>query len=142
MAMTIDVEDLGGTPSVTVVSLDGELDASNYERVIAAVSDAYAKGARGLVFDMSKLSFMASSGLFALHSAVRIMRGETPPDPEMGWGALHQMSQDHEAPAAANVRLAGAQDAIARVLDRTGMTQLFGVDATRTEAISALAGAD
>ena len=105
MAMTIDVEHLGGSPSVTVVALDGELDASNYERVIEVVRDAYEHGARGLVLDLASLSFMASSGLFALHSAVRIMRGETPPDPEMGWGALHEMSHDHDAHAA-DVRLA------------------------------------
>lgn len=140
MAMTIDVEHLGGSPFVTVVALDGELDASNYEQVIEVVRDAYAHGARGLVIDLAKLTYMASSGLFALHSAVRIMRGETPPDPEMGWGALHQMSQDHGAPAA-NVRLAAAQDAIARVLERTGMTSLFGIDASRADAIGALHGA-
>lgn len=139
MAITIDVEHLGGSPSVSVVALDGELDASNYERVIEVVRDAYANGARGLVLDIAKLTFMASSGLFALHSAVRIMRGETPPDPEMGWGALHQMSHDHDAPAS-NVRIAGAQDAIARVLERTGMTSLFGIDASRADAISALQG--
>jgi anti-anti-sigma factor len=139
MAMTIDVEDLGGSPSVAVVALDGELDASNYERVIEVVREAYARGARGLVLDLSGLTFMASSGLFALHAAVRIMRGETPPDPEMGWGALHEMSQDHDAPAA-NVRIAGAQDAIARVLERTGMTQLFGIDPTRADAVAALGG--
>jgi anti-anti-sigma factor len=139
MAMTIDVEDMGETPSVTVVALDGELDASNYERVIEVVRDAYARGARGLVFDLAGLSFMASSGLFALHSAVRIMRGETPPDPEMGWGALHQMSQDHDSPTS-NVRLAAAQEPIARVLERTGMTQLFGVDATRADAVAACGG--
>ena len=73
---------------------------------------------------------MASSGLFALHSALRIMRGETPPDPEMGWSALHQVAQDHESEAS-RVRLAAPQEAIARVLERTGMTSLFGVDATR-----------
>ncbi len=140
MAMTIDVEHLGGSPSVTVVALDGELDASNYEQVIEVVRDAYARGARGLVFDLSKLSFMASSGLFALHSAVRIMRGETPPDPEMGWGALHEMSQDHDT-SAANVRLAAAQESIARVLERTGMSGLFGVDASRADAVAALQGA-
>ena len=54
----------------------------------------------------------------------------------MGWGALHEMSHDHDAPAA-NVRLAAAQDAIARVLDRTGMASLFGLDASRADAISA-----
>jgi anti-anti-sigma factor len=140
MAMTIDVEDLGGSPAVTVVALDGELDASNYERVIGAVRDAWDRGARGLVLDLSKLSFMASSGLFALHSAFRIMRGETPPDPEAGWGALHEMSRDHEG-GAANVRLAAPQEAIGRVLERTGMAQLFAIDADRDAAVAALQGA-
>ncbi|MBI2781425.1 MAG: STAS domain-containing protein [Chloroflexi bacterium] len=140
MAMTIDVEHLGGSPAVSVVGLDGELDASNFEQVIEIVRDAYARGTRGLVLDLSKLSFMASSGLFALHSALRIMRGETPPDPEMGWGALHQVAGDHES-GAANVRLAAAQEAIARVLERTGMTQLFGIDASRADAVAALQGA-
>jgi anti-anti-sigma factor len=140
MAMTIDVEHLGGSPSISVVALDGELDASNYEQVIEVVKDAYARGARGLVLDLAHLTFMASSGLFALHSALRIMRGETPPDPEAGWGALHEMSQDHEG-SAGNVRIAAPQDAIARVLDRTGMTGLFGMDASRADAIAALQGA-
>jgi anti-anti-sigma regulatory factor len=104
------------------------------------VRDAYARGARGLVFDFSRLTFMASSGLFALHSAVRILRGETPPDAEMGWGALHEMAHDHDA-TGANVRIAAPQDAIARVLERTGMTTLFGIDASRADAVAALQGA-
>jgi len=140
VAMTIDVERLGGTPPVTVVALAGELDASNYEQVIDVVRTAYAEGSRGLVLDLSDLTFMASSGLFAMHSAVRIMRGETPPDPEEGWGALHQMAQDHDAPDS-NVRLAAAQEPIARVLDRTGMLRLFALDATRADAVAAIQGA-
>jgi len=135
--MTIDVERLGGNPPVTVVALAGELDASNYEQVIDVVRNAYAAGSRGLVLDLEQLTFMASSGLFAMHSAVRIMRGETPPDPEAGWGALHQMAQDNDAQAS-NVRLAAAQEPIARVLDRTGMLRLFALDATRAEAVSAI----
>jgi anti-anti-sigma regulatory factor len=138
--MTIDVERLGGTPPVTVVALTGELDASNYEQVIDVARDAYADGSRGLVLDLSQLTFMASSGLFALHSAVRIMRGETPPDPEEGWGALHQMAQDEDSKAS-NVRLAAAQDPIARVLDRTGMLRLFALDGSREEAVAAIQGA-
>ena len=139
MAMTIGVEHLGGSPSVSVVALDGELDASNYEQVIGVVRDAYAHGARALVLDVAGLTFMASSGLFALHSALRIMRGETPPDPEMGWGALHEVSRDHDT-SVANVRLAGAREAITRVLDRTGMSSLFGMDASRDDAVAALRG--
>jgi anti-anti-sigma factor len=140
MAMTIGVDRVEGDPPVAVVTLDGELDASNYEGVIDAVHQAYAEGARGLVFDLAGLTFMASSGLFALHSAVRIMRGDSPPDPAGGWGALHEMSSDHEGEGG-SVRIAGAQEAIARVLDRTGMTRLFGMSASRDEAVSALQGA-
>ncbi len=140
MAMTIDVEKLGGNPPVTVIALTGELDASNYEQVIDIVRDAYADGSRGLVLDLEQLTFMASSGLFALHSAVRIMRGETPPDPEEGWGALHQMAQDPDAQAS-NVRLAAAQEPIARVLDRTGMLRLFPLDDSRAVAIAVIQGA-
>ena len=140
MAMTIDVEHLGGSPAVSVIALDGELDASNYEQVIDIVKDAYARGTRGLVLDFSKLTFMASSGLFALHSALRIMRGEAPPDPEAGWGALHEMSHDHEG-SAANVRIAAPQEAIARVLERTGMAGLFPVDGDRAASVAALQGA-
>ena len=140
MAMTIDVESVGGSPSVTVVTLDGELDASNYEGLIAVVQQAYADGARGLVLDLANLRFMASSGLFALHSAVRIMNGETPPDPESGWGALHEMERDHDS-TFGNVRLAAAQEPIARVLERTGMASLVGIDPSRDAAIAALRGA-
>jgi anti-anti-sigma factor len=140
MALSIQVEQLAGTPAVAVVDLDGELDASNFEQVIAAVRDAYAAGARGLVLDLEGLAFMASSGLFALHAAVRIMRGETPPDPEAGWGALHEMAGDHDV-AARNVRLAAVQGPIARVLERTHMTELVGVDGSRSAAIAALRGA-
>ena len=140
MAMTIDVEHLGGSPAVSVIELDGELDASNYQQVIEIVRDAYARGTRGLVLDFSKLSFMASSGLFALHSAYRIMRGETPPDPESGWGALHEMARDHEGDAA-DVRIAAPQEAIARVLERTGMGQLFPIDPDRATSVAALQGA-
>jgi len=137
MALTIGVDRVEGDPPVAVLTLDGELDASNYEQVIDAVRDAYGAGARGLVIDLASLSFMASSGLFALHSAVRIMRGETPPDPEAGWGALHEMSNDS---GGENVRLAAAQAPIARVLDRTGMTRLFGMDDSRDAAVAALRG--
>jgi len=140
VAMTIVVERLDGNPPVTVMALAGELDASNYEQVIDVARNAYADGSRGLVLDLEHLTFMASSGLFALHSAVRIMRGETPPDAEEGWGALHQMAQDHDAQAS-SVRLAAAQEPIARVLERTGMLRLFALDGTRAEAVAALQGA-
>ncbi len=136
MPMTIESEDVAGARPVAVLALAGELDASNYERLIEAAQAAYGRGARGLVLDMSGLTFMASSGLVALYSAVRIMRGDEPPDPESGWGALHELA--NEEATARNVRLAAVQPPVERVLDRTGLRRLFELDAGAGDAIAAL----
>src|SRR3954470_24900985 len=95
-AMALSIESIGadGAPGTTVLALTGELDASNYERLIEAARAARAGGATSLVLDLGGLTFMASSGLVALYSAVRIMAGEEPPDPEMGWGTIHSMEDD------------------------------------------------
>jgi anti-anti-sigma factor len=138
MAMTIEVADVAGGRPLAVLTLAGELDASNFERLIDTVQAAYGRGARGLVFDMTGLTFMASSGLVALYSAVRIMRGDAPPDLEPGWGALHELA--NEESTARNVRLAGVQPSVERVLDRTGLRRLFELDASAEDAVAALQG--
>jgi serine/threonine-protein kinase RsbW len=139
MALTIESVDSGAGPQVAVLALAGELDASNYESLIDRVAAAHAAGARALVLDLGGLTFMASSGLVALYSAVRIMRGEAPPDPDAGWGAIHAMEDDPDA-ASSGVRLASVQPAVDRVLERTGLKRLFNVDASWNAAVAALAG--
>lgn len=138
MPMTMAVDHRDGPGQIAVISLAGELDASNYEALIATVDQAYAAGARGLVLDLSELTFMASSGLVALYSAARIFRGEGAPDTDAGWQVFHDMQDAGEV---ATVRLAAPQDAIKRVLDRTGLSRLFAADATTEAAVAALQGA-
>jgi anti-sigma B factor antagonist len=60
------VED--GTP---VVSLSGELDLTNAEHVRSVISDALSGQTARLVFDMSGVQFMDSSGIALLASAIR-----------------------------------------------------------------------
>ena len=139
MGMTTVVEQVAGTPPIAVLTLAGELDASNFEGLVDNVAKAYAAGSRGLVLDLTGLTFMASSGLVALYSAERIMRGDPPPDPDAGWQTIHEM-EDEDA-VAANVRLAGVQEPIRRILDRTGLSRLFPMDVDRAAAIAALRGA-
>ena len=139
MSLSIETVQSGAGGGVAVLALAGELDASNYESLIARAAEAYDGGARHLVLDLGGLTFMASSGLVALYSAVRIMRGEAPPDPEGGWGAIHEMEEDSDRASDA-VRLATVQPAVARVLDRTGLTRLFHVDPSRDDAVAAFGG--
>ena len=91
-----------------------------------------------VLLDLTELTFLASSGLVALSSIVRIMHGEPPIDPEAGWGALHELGHDVAGGATqTEVQLAGPQPAVERVLQRTGLDRLFHIHADRATAIAA-----
>ncbi len=126
------------SPTVAVIGLEGELDASNFAELIATGRRLYVGGARVLVLDLAGLTFMASSGIVALHSLARVFQGHEPPDLEAGWQAIHDIGADVEGGASLDhVRLVAPGPAVDRVLDRTGLKRLMPVFAT-TEA--ALAG--
>lgn len=138
--MEIGTERLDGG-AVAVVTLTGELDASNFEDLIETARTAAADGARQLVVDLSGLSYMGSSGLVALHSAAMLMRGEEPPSPESGWAAFHHAADEVSAPPDREpLALVAPQPAVRRVLDRSGMARIFPVHADRETAITALQG--
>ena len=131
MSMQTTIEQVEGAVPITILALDGELDASNYQ-VIDTVRRLYDEGTRQLIIDLAGLRFMASSGLVALHSIVQIMHGEEPLDPEGGWGAL-TASVATSRPRSDG----GLQPAVERVLTRTGLDRMFIVHADRFTAIDA-----
>jgi anti-sigma B factor antagonist len=57
-----------GTP---VISLSGELDLTNAERVRSVIGDTLSRETERLVFEMSGVEFMDSSGIALLASTVR-----------------------------------------------------------------------
>jgi anti-anti-sigma factor len=138
MAMQTTVERVEGRVPVTVMALAGELDASNYLRLVDDVRPLYAAGARHLLLDLSDLTFIASSGLVALYSIVTLMQGEEPPDPEYGWSALHAMGRGvEEGGVQTAVRLCAVQPAVGEVLQRTGLDGLFHTHPDRETALAA-----
>jgi anti-anti-sigma factor len=137
MALTTTTEEVSGRVPITVLALDGELDAANFERVIDDVRSLYDNGTRNLLIDLSGLSFLASSGLVALHAIVRLLHGEPPPDLESGWDALHSLGLDvSSGTSQAEVQLCGPQSGVARVLSRTGLDRLFRIHPDRATAIA------
>jgi anti-anti-sigma regulatory factor len=125
------------TPDVAVVGLTGELDGSNFEQVIDAGRAARDGGARRIVIDLSGLTYMGSSGLVAIHSIALLLRGQEPTSPEDGWQALHDLSTAASTDSDVGVVLAGLPPSIERVLDRSGMLDLFPVHADRVAAVAA-----
>ena len=138
MALDTTVEQHDGDPPLTIVALSGELDASNFNALVDEVSGLYAGGTRRLLLDLTDLRFMASSGLVALHSIVRILHGETPDDMESGWGSFHTVGHDVAGGGTqTEVQLCGPQPAVQRVLDRTGLSRLFVIHPDRATALAA-----
>ena len=124
-------------PDVAVIALSGELDGSNFERVIDAGRDAIAAGARRVVLDLGGLTYMGSSGLVAIHSIALLSRGREPVSTENGWQAIHDIGSEAADEGDATVHLAAAGPSVNRVLERSGMTSLFPVHASRADAIAA-----
>ena len=138
MALETTVERIEGDTPITVVSLDGELDASNFNELIETTRGLYEAGTRNLLLDLTDLRFMASSGLVALHSILRLIHGEAPPDPEAGWGALHSLGLDVTGgETQVEVQLCSPQPSVERVLTRTGLTRLFRIHPDRATALAA-----
>ena len=135
MALETTIEQVDARVPLTVIALDGELDASNFESLVETVRQQYDAGTRALLLDLTDLTFMASSGLVALHSIVRIMHGEPPVDPEAGWSALHATASSGSQ---REVQLCAPQPAVERVLARTGLDRLFVVHPDRSSAIGAI----
>ena len=118
--------------------LDGELDGANFERVIAATRQLRDGGAKTLVIDLAGLTYMASAGLVALHSAAILMAGGEPPDPEGGWDTLLGFGGDGTGDRLREgLKLAGATPQVDRVLDRTGIRSLFDLHPDTASALTA-----
>ena len=141
MALDTTVEQVDGDPPMTVLALDGrarrvELRGPRRDRSRALYDGGDPAPARWTSTD---LRFMASSGLVALHSIVRIMHGEAPDDLEAGWGALHdgrprrgRRRRPDRGPA-----VRPRSRAVQRVLDRTGLARLFVIHPDRATALAA-----
>jgi anti-anti-sigma regulatory factor len=125
--MLITTTEAQGKVPVTILHVQGEIDASTYERLIAKASEAYNAGARDLLLDLSEVPFMGSSGLVALHSVAVLMRGERPPDPEGGWGALRSFDREREGGLQEHVKLLNPQPRVERVVKMAGFDQFFEI---------------
>lgn len=115
------------SPKIVILNLDGELDASNYLDVIERVRQLYGEGARHLVIDLSDLKFLSSSGLVSLHSAALIMRGDEPPNPELGWSAFHSIASDVEQGFETCCTLVNPQGRVRKTLEMTGFNTFLQI---------------
>ena len=138
--MNLTVEDVEGRVPVTVVRLDGDLDASNYEALIEKGAELYGGGCRNLLLDMRGVPYMGSSGLVALHSIALILSGQEPPNPDDGWDAHHAISRSVEGGQQQHLKVLVTSEpdsAVRRVFERTGMDRFIQVLTDEPAALAA-----
>lgn len=132
--LTITIDQVSDRVPVAVMKLEGELDAASYLDVIAKARELSEQGTRHILLDLGGLTYMGSSGLFALHSVAMLLRGQEPPDPEDGWSAIHTAAMS-ESETVESVKLLDPQPQVDRVLERTGLKRFFETYTDRAAAI-------
>ena len=120
---------------VAIMRLEGELDQSNYLDVVNRARELADAGTLNLLLDLSDLSYMGSSGIFALRSIAIVLSGETPPDPEGGWGAVHEL--EGRSADTSRLKILNPQPPVDRVLERTGLKRYFETFTDRAAALAA-----
>ena len=127
--LNVTVDKVEGREPVTVMRLEGELDASNYGSLIEQTQELYMAGTRDLLLDLEELSFVSSAGLVALHRMALIMRGETLEDAEEGWNAFRAISRDLDSADSpeTHYKLLKPQPMVRKVLDTAGFSDIMPV---------------
>lgn len=133
--MQLNIEQVQGNETVVILELHGNLDASNFEDLIAKAKEIYESGSRNIILDFGDVDFMSSSGLVALHSIALLMRGEQPHDLESGWDVFHAIDRDRDSGLQEHVKIVNPQPKVALTLEKTGMDRFFEIFSDRQTAI-------
>jgi anti-anti-sigma factor len=125
MEITI-TQDQGPSP-VTIMHLQGKLDGSNYETLVAEAQKQYDSGVRNLLLDFSQLTFLSSAGLAALHTVALLFRGQKASERQEGWAAFRAMDRDRESGQQPHVKLFNPNPDVQRILETVGFNAFFEI---------------
>jgi len=134
--MNISVRQLQGKVAVTVLGVQGDLDASNYQDLIAKAKEVHGAGTKDILLDLTNTSFVSSSGLVALHSIALLMRGEQPPAQEQGWGAIHSIHRGLGTGVQEHLKLLNPQPYVVRTLEKAGLIEFFEIHTDLDTAVA------
>jgi anti-anti-sigma regulatory factor len=124
--MDINISQGLGRVPVTIMGLQGDLDASNYTELIDKTKELCDTGMKYLLLDLTNVPYMSSAGLVALHNIVLLMRADRPTDSESGRSGLHAMA-DEEKLLQKNIKLLNPQPKVCRTLEISGMVEFFEI---------------
>ncbi len=133
--MEISIEQVTRRVPVTVLRVIGNLDGASYQKFIETARAYYTAGARDFLIDLSETPYLSSAGLVALHTLVKLTRGEKLAEEESGWGALHDIEREASEKFEPHVKLLNLQPRVSRVLELAGILTFLPVFTDRETAL-------
>lgn len=134
--MKIIVEQVNARVPVTILRVVGNLDGTSYQKFIEVAQAQFASGARDFLIDLSETPYLSSAGLVALHTLVKLTRGEKLAEEESGWGALHEIERETGRNFETHVKLVGLEPKVSRVLEMAGILSFMPVFTDREIALA------
>jgi anti-anti-sigma regulatory factor len=134
--MQITVSTQQGRVPVTVMHLEGDLDASNYTDAIYKAQELYNDGARDLILDLGKVPYISSAGLMAVHSIALIFSGEQAVGREGERPSFRAVDMQRDRMARQHVKLLNPQPQVEKVLEMVGLKQFFQIFAGLQSAVN------
>jgi anti-anti-sigma factor len=125
--MQINVSTQQGRVPITVMQLNGDLDASNYTEAIQKAQELYAGGARDLIVDLGKVPYMSSAGLMAVHTLALIFSGEQASNVAGGRPSFRAVDPKRDMAAREHIKLLNPQSRVDQVLEMVGLKQFFQI---------------
>jgi anti-anti-sigma factor len=110
---------------VAVMSIKGNIDASNFVEVINQAQEIYKRPVHNLLLDLSEVPFISSAGLVAIHKISLIYSGGQQEVEQEGKETRPDFT--HNANARKRVKLLNPQPGVDKTLEMAGLKLFFKV---------------
>jgi anti-anti-sigma factor len=125
---------------IVILHLEGTLDGANFNRLIEKAQMLFSNGARDLILDLAKLTFISSAGLGALHQVAMLFQGKIRAEPDetwagYRWATYRNIKRDHDLRPQRHVKLLSPTREVREVLDLIGFSSLFEIYTFMPQAV-------
>jgi anti-anti-sigma factor len=125
MMMEITVSEHKGEKTVTIISIDGKIDGTNYTQLIDKAKELCNSGTENILLDMEKCGFLSSAGIMAILSVAQISRGVNPSDSQRVWVSYDEMKRDINKASGVQLKVVNLQSKVKQSLEITGILNIL-----------------
>jgi anti-anti-sigma factor len=125
---------------IVILHLDGTLDGANYKKLIEKGQMLFVSGARDLILDLAKITFISSAGLGALHQVAMLFQGKNHSGLDetwagYRWATYRNIKREHDLRHQQHVKLLSPSKEVREVLDLIGFSSLFEIYTFMPQAV-------